>query len=277
MRAHALVLLVVSRWSAPATPLAGEQSAADAAWAQGHQLVRRGDYAGAEQFYAAAGRPVRPAPSRRARCCCRPAPPWPTATRTPPKRSSSSCWTTTRAPTRSPRRTSRLEQVAAPRATATARCAPWTPSRRSPADRDRTVRRAAARAVRRQARRLAGRAGGGAGGAVHRGRRTAADAHRGARARRGGRAQAGPPAGRARLLQPLARAGRHAGLHAPRCCSRPPPGARSWARTRLAAERFRAVVVDYADQARAPGALDALDRHGPRRQRQPAPGRRWCA
>src|ERR1700682_5395598 len=26
----------------------------------------------------------------------------------------------------------------------------------------------------------------------------------------------------------------------------------------LAAERFRAIVVDYADQARAPGALDAL-------------------
>jgi soluble lytic murein transglycosylase len=34
--------------------------------------------------------------------------------------------------------------------------------------------------------------------------------------------------------------------------------ARALGQTKLAAERYRAVVVDYADQARAPGALDAL-------------------
>jgi peptidoglycan lytic transglycosylase len=35
--------------------------------------------------------------------------------------------------------------------------------------------------------------------------------------------------------------------------------ARSLGQTDLAAERFRAIVVDYADQARGPGALDALN------------------
>jgi soluble lytic murein transglycosylase len=35
--------------------------------------------------------------------------------------------------------------------------------------------------------------------------------------------------------------------------------ARSLGQTDLAAERFRTIVVDYADQARGPGALDALD------------------
>jgi len=52
MRAHALVLLVVLAMVAPATPLAGAQSANDAIWAPGQQLIRRGDYAGAEEFFA---------------------------------------------------------------------------------------------------------------------------------------------------------------------------------------------------------------------------------
>src|SRR5216683_4284574 len=52
MRAHALVLLVVVALVIPAGRVDGEQSAADAVWDPGYQLVRRGDYLGAQQFFA---------------------------------------------------------------------------------------------------------------------------------------------------------------------------------------------------------------------------------
>jgi soluble lytic murein transglycosylase len=67
MRAHALVLLVVLALVSPAAPAAGEQSTADAAWGQGQQLVRRGDYAAAEQFYADLADQFGPAVAPRAR------------------------------------------------------------------------------------------------------------------------------------------------------------------------------------------------------------------
>jgi soluble lytic murein transglycosylase len=51
VRSHALVLLVVVALVAPAGPVASEQSA-DPFWAQGHQLMRRGDYADAAATYA---------------------------------------------------------------------------------------------------------------------------------------------------------------------------------------------------------------------------------
>jgi soluble lytic murein transglycosylase len=51
MRAHAVVLFVVLAMVSPATPLAGAQSA-EVIWDQGQQLVRRGDYAGAQAFFA---------------------------------------------------------------------------------------------------------------------------------------------------------------------------------------------------------------------------------
>jgi soluble lytic murein transglycosylase len=51
MRAHALVLLVVVALIAPATPVDGAQSAT-AILDQGQQLVRRGEYGRAQQFYA---------------------------------------------------------------------------------------------------------------------------------------------------------------------------------------------------------------------------------
>ncbi|HLZ27401.1 MAG TPA: transglycosylase SLT domain-containing protein [Chloroflexota bacterium] len=52
MRAHALVLLVVVAMVAPATPLVGAQVADDAIWVPGQQLVRRGDYLAAQEFFA---------------------------------------------------------------------------------------------------------------------------------------------------------------------------------------------------------------------------------
>jgi soluble lytic murein transglycosylase len=51
MRAHAVVLLTVLALVTPARPVVGAQTA-DPFWDQGHQLSRRGDYAGAEQLYA---------------------------------------------------------------------------------------------------------------------------------------------------------------------------------------------------------------------------------
>jgi soluble lytic murein transglycosylase len=52
MRAHALVLLVVVALVSPAGRIEGEQSAVDAIWDPGHQLVRRGEYVSAQQFFA---------------------------------------------------------------------------------------------------------------------------------------------------------------------------------------------------------------------------------
>src|SRR6266566_4836027 len=52
MRAHAVVLLVVLAMVTPATPLVGAAQSADVIWAQGQQLVRRGDYAAAQEFFA---------------------------------------------------------------------------------------------------------------------------------------------------------------------------------------------------------------------------------
>jgi soluble lytic murein transglycosylase len=52
MRAHALVLLLIAALVAPAGRVDGEQSVADAVWDPGYQLVRRGDYVGAQQFFA---------------------------------------------------------------------------------------------------------------------------------------------------------------------------------------------------------------------------------
>jgi soluble lytic murein transglycosylase len=51
MRAHALVLLVVVALVAPAAPVDGAQPA-DVIWDQGHLLVRRGQYGQAQQLYA---------------------------------------------------------------------------------------------------------------------------------------------------------------------------------------------------------------------------------
>jgi soluble lytic murein transglycosylase len=67
MRAHALVLLVVVALVSPAANVAGEQSTADASWNAGHQLMRRGDYAAAEQFYAELADQFGPAVAPRAR------------------------------------------------------------------------------------------------------------------------------------------------------------------------------------------------------------------
>src|SRR5713101_7874437 len=52
MRAHALVLLLIAALVAPAGRVDGEQSVADAVWDPGYQLARRGDYIGAQQFFA---------------------------------------------------------------------------------------------------------------------------------------------------------------------------------------------------------------------------------
>src|SRR5229473_7566962 len=52
MRAHALVLLMIIALVAPAGRVDGEPSAADAVWDPGYQLVRRGDYVSAQQFFA---------------------------------------------------------------------------------------------------------------------------------------------------------------------------------------------------------------------------------
>ena len=52
MRAHALVLLLILGLVAPARPVVGVGETADAGWEQGHQLVRRGAYADAQQVYA---------------------------------------------------------------------------------------------------------------------------------------------------------------------------------------------------------------------------------
>src|SRR5438045_231289 len=52
MRAHALVLLLVLGLVAPARPVAGVGDTADAGWEHGHQLMRRGAYADAQQVYA---------------------------------------------------------------------------------------------------------------------------------------------------------------------------------------------------------------------------------
>src|SRR5579871_2248010 len=51
MRGHALVLLTIVALVTPVTPAVGGE-ATDAVFETGHQLVRRGDYAQAEQFYA---------------------------------------------------------------------------------------------------------------------------------------------------------------------------------------------------------------------------------
>jgi soluble lytic murein transglycosylase len=67
MRAHALVLLVVLALVSPALPAAGEQSSADAAWDRGHQLVRLGNYAAAQDFYAQLADQFGPAVAPRAR------------------------------------------------------------------------------------------------------------------------------------------------------------------------------------------------------------------
>jgi soluble lytic murein transglycosylase len=53
MRGHALVLLIVVALVSPALPAVGGQGAPDAAWDQAHALQRRGDYLGAEQAYDA--------------------------------------------------------------------------------------------------------------------------------------------------------------------------------------------------------------------------------
>src|SRR5437660_713213 len=52
MRAHALVLLMIAALVAPVGRVDGEQSVVDAVWDPGVQLVRRGDYVGAQQFFA---------------------------------------------------------------------------------------------------------------------------------------------------------------------------------------------------------------------------------
>jgi soluble lytic murein transglycosylase len=52
MRAHALVLLMVVALVTPAGWVGGQQPAADAVWDTGYQLVRRGDYVAAQQLYA---------------------------------------------------------------------------------------------------------------------------------------------------------------------------------------------------------------------------------
>src|SRR5712691_9753329 len=52
MRAHALVLLLVLGLVAPARPVVGVGETADAGWEQAHQLMRRGTYADAQQVYA---------------------------------------------------------------------------------------------------------------------------------------------------------------------------------------------------------------------------------
>jgi soluble lytic murein transglycosylase len=52
MRAHALVLLMIVALVAPAGRVDGEQPAAAAIWDPGYQLVRRGDYVGAQQYFA---------------------------------------------------------------------------------------------------------------------------------------------------------------------------------------------------------------------------------
>jgi soluble lytic murein transglycosylase len=62
MRAHALLLLIVLGLVLPARPAAGAQTpdAADALFSHGAQLMRRGDFANAQQFYADAARQLSP-------------------------------------------------------------------------------------------------------------------------------------------------------------------------------------------------------------------------
>ena len=112
-------------------------------------------------------------------------------------------------------------------------CARWTPSKSSP------VARAIGPYAALQRAQCAGKLGDWQGelnaaarGAVDRRRRAAPDAHRSARARCRGRAEDGSQAGRARLLQPLARTGRHAGLQGRDAVHAPPRSPARWARTR---------------------------------------------
>jgi soluble lytic murein transglycosylase len=63
MRGHALVLLVILALALPAAPASGLQPSPDADWDAAHQLVRRGDYARAQQAYSAMteyGPPIAP-------------------------------------------------------------------------------------------------------------------------------------------------------------------------------------------------------------------------
>jgi soluble lytic murein transglycosylase len=64
-RAHALVLVVVCGLVMPVGPVVGAQSA-DSLWDQGQQLMRRGEYAAAQQFYADLADRVEPAVAARA-------------------------------------------------------------------------------------------------------------------------------------------------------------------------------------------------------------------
>src|SRR5260370_35424019 len=57
MRAHALVLLMIVALVAPAGRVDGEQSAADAVWDPGYQLVRRGGYVRAQQLFSSTADP----------------------------------------------------------------------------------------------------------------------------------------------------------------------------------------------------------------------------
>jgi len=90
MRAHAVVLFVVLALVSPATPLAGAQSADDATWVEGQQLARRGDYAGAQAFFAGLAEHNGPLIAPRA-LLLRPAPLSPTGIPTAPRQSCSSC------------------------------------------------------------------------------------------------------------------------------------------------------------------------------------------
>src|SRR4030081_3694967 len=66
MRAHALVLLTVLALVAPVGHVDGEPSAVDAVWDPGEQLVRRGDYVEAQQFFASIADQGQPAIAPRA-------------------------------------------------------------------------------------------------------------------------------------------------------------------------------------------------------------------
>jgi soluble lytic murein transglycosylase len=66
MRAHALVLLLIAALVAPAGRVDGEQSAADGIWDPGYQLTRRGDYVGAQQFFASMAEEGQPSIAPRA-------------------------------------------------------------------------------------------------------------------------------------------------------------------------------------------------------------------
>ena len=230
MRAHAVVLLAVL---ALVTPARASRRCADRRrryWDQGHQLTRRGDYAGAEQLYASM---VDQFPASAPRALLLQA---------------------------------RAAQADGDNDTAEALIQQLLdeypsirPARsglfhaRASASRGRRLLGRAARAgrLRRHRRssvgrsvhghpacpvlgrpgRLAGRARRGARCAGHRRRWPALDADRSPRASRRSRAQAGPQAGRVRLLQSLARSGRHARLQGRDAVHAPPRSRAPWGRT----------------------------------------------